>query len=335
MIDCVTQQHGAGGGVTSRFITEEILGRFDNDSLRPLEDGSHIDVDATRLVVTMDTHAVDPPIFPGGDIGSLTVSGTVNDLVASGARPLYLTLGLTMSEGIPLCTVRTVLDSVARVARHVGVQIVAGDTKVLDRSARALLLHATGIGVPVVRGRDFALRNARSGDAIVVTGTIGDHELAVLSQREGLGFEQRVESDASPLHDLILPLLPKFEGIRCLRDPTRGGVTAAMCDLAESAGAAVMVDRASVPVTTEVRAACEMLGLDYLDMVNEGKMLIVVDDAEAEVLVDRLRSHHLGRDSAIIGRVVEADTSGRVVLSEGDAHRVITRPEGSAIPRLC
>jgi hydrogenase expression/formation protein HypE len=333
----VTLAHGDGGAATLRFIREEILTRFGNPTLDSLEDGSWFTVGSTPLVVSTDSYVVYPPVFPGGDIGRLAVSGTVNDLLASGALPVYMTLSLILVEGFPIEQLERILDSAQQTARPVGVQIVAGDTKVLDRQAGSgIFINTTGLGLPIKPGKTFAVSNARAGDRIIVTGSVGDHGLAVLSAREGLGFEQRIRSDCAPLHELLVPLIDEFDGIRALRDPTRGGLVGVLIDIAESSSVDVFVERAAIPVKREVHSACEMLGLDPLSLVNEGKMVLVVDPEQADGVLARLRRHPLGYESAAVGtaRVKRAST-GRLFISQGGTNRMVPRPEGQPLPRLC
>lgn len=333
----VTLAHGDGEAATLRFIREEVLTRFGNPVLNALEDGSWVTLDSVNVVVTTDSYIVDPPVFPGGDIGGLAVAGTVNDLVASGAIPRYLTFSLIMCEGFPLSTLRHILDSAQRTAQSAGVQIVAGDTKVLGKGASAgICINTTGLGLPVRPGRDYAVCNARAGDRVIVTGSIGDHGLAVLSLREGLGFEQRVQTDCAPLHELMIPLLDAYDGIHCLRDPTRGGLSGVLIDIAESSGVDVLVEQDAIPIKREVCFGCEMLGLDPLHLVNEGKMVIVVEPEQASAVLSRLRQHPLGEESTVIGTARKTLSSpGRLILRNGHVERVVVRPEGQALPRLC
>lgn len=333
----ITLAHGDGGAATLRFIRDEILTRFGNPILNRLEDGSWVTLAGIQIVVSTDSYIVDPPVFPGGDIGKLAVAGTVNDLLASGAIPYYLTLSLVISEGFPLSTLRHILDSAQHTARSVNVQIVAGDTKVLSKQASAgIYINTTGLGLPIRPGSDYAVSNARVGDSVIVTGSVGDHGLAILSVREGLGFEQRVQTDCAPLYDLIIPLINAFDGIHCLRDPTRGGLNGVLIDIAESSVVDISIDENDVPIKREVRCGCEMLGLDPLNLVNEGKMVIVVAPEQADEIINQLHRHALGRESAIIGTVRRASSSiGRLVLRKEFVEQVVIRHEGQALPRLC
>jgi hydrogenase expression/formation protein HypE len=333
----ITLAHGDGEAATLRFIRDEILTRFGNPILDMLEDGSWVTLDSIHIVVSTDSYIVDPPVFPGGDIGGLAVSGTVNDLLASGAVPYYLTFSLILAEGFPLSTLRRILDSVRQTAQSASIQIIAGDIKVLGKQANAgICINTTGLGLPIRPAKDYAVSNACAGDNIIITGSVGEHGFAVLSAREGLGFEQRIQSDCAPLHELMIPLLKTCDGVRCLRDPTRGGLIGVLIDIAESSAVDVFVDEGAIPVRREVRFGCEMLGLDPLNLVNEGKMVIVVAPEQTGKVVGQLHQHPLGSESAVIGTVQPALSSpGRLILKRNRLERVVVRPEGQALPRLC
>lgn len=333
----ITLAHGDGEAATLRFIRDEILTRFGNPSLDKLEDGSQIVLHNTDIVISTDTYIVDPPIFPGGDIGKLAVSGTVNDLLAAGALPRYFTLSLVISEGFPLPTLRRILDSAQHTAQLANIQIVAGDTKVLNKRANTeIYINTAGLGLPIKPGKDYAVSNAQVGDDVIVTGTVGDHGLAILSVREGLGFEQRVQSDCAPLHEMMIPLLRTFDRIHCLRDPTRGGLTGVLIDVAESSTVDVLLDQDQIPIKREVHFGCEMLGLNPLNMINEGKMVIVVAPEQTRGVMDRLCQHPLGRESKVVGVIQRASSpTGRLIVKKGYAKHVAVRPEGQALPRLC
>ena len=333
----VSIELGQGGVATQRFIREEIVSRFSNASLSELEDGAYFSADSRELVITTDSFIVDPPVFPGGDIGRLAVSGTVNDLVASGAVPRILTLGLVVCEGFPLATLRQILTSMAETASSCQIEVVGGDTKVLERDKLGICLNTSGIGVPVRAGYRYRLADARIGDKIIVTGTIGNHALAVLSEREGLGLERRIRSDCTPLSDLILPVLRRLDGVHALRDPTRGGLAGVLHDLAEATGVDVFIETTKLPVEREVKFACEMLGLDPLDLINEGKMVVVVSPDQTADALAILRDHPLGQQAAVIGELHPRKTqTPRVNLIRADGTAgLVERKEGLPLPRLC
>jgi len=332
----ISMADGAGGAASLRLIKNEILSRFGNPALNLLEDSSWISLGGRQLIVTADSHIVTPPIFPGGDIGSLSIAGTVNDLIASGAKPMFLTLSLIIGEGFPLRTLQKILDSIAYTANIAGVQIIAGDTKVVEERPEILFIHTSGFGLPLDPEKDYSVANAQVDDWIIVTGTMGDHGLAVLSHREGLGFEHRVESDCAPLNNLLLPILKEFDQIHSLRDPTRGGLIGALADIAESSGVDLLIWRDRIPVKAEVSFGCEMLGIDPLELVNEGKMVVVVSSSQLEALLFRLQSHPLARESNIIGKVQSLrGRTGQVLFDERNEIKLVQRPEGMPIPRLC
>lgn len=337
MVKTVALNVGDGAAATRKFIHRQIISRFGNPLLNQMEDSTHLLLNDNRLVVTTDSYVVNPPIFPGGNIGKLAVTGTVNDLVASGARPLFLTFGLILEEGFPYSDLEVILDAMQVAVQESEIKLVAGDTKVVERGAcSSLAINTTGLGVPVNPANDYALTRAQTGDHILITGMVGNHSLAVLSLREGLGFELRVKSDCAALDKLILPLLEEFNSIHCLRDLTRGGLINALVDLAEASASRVILDVASVPVQTEVTMGCEMLGIDPLSMVNEGKMILVVDPMESAQVLHRLQIHHLGVHSAIIGHIAPSPKdAGELIMIKKGVQKLVDRPIGEAIPRLC
>jgi len=336
-LSSVKLAHGDGGAAAVRFVRQEILSRFDNSILNTLEDASWVEWDCSRIVISTDSYIVDPPIFPGGDIGKLAISGTINDLLAAGAAPRFLSFSLILTEGFPFAKLRHILDSASQTAESALVKIVAGDTKVLpSRAGTEIYINTTGLGYPIRSDKNFAVSHAQPGDNIIVTGSIGDHGFAIISTREGLGFEQRVISDCAPLHKLIGPLLNAYEGIRCLRDPTRGGIIGVLIDIAESSDVDVIVDEEMIPIKKEVRYGCEMLGLDPLNLANEGKFVIVVAPEQTNIVMAQLRQHSLGSESTVIGAVRQATLShGHLYLRRQKTTRVVIRPEGQNLPRLC
>jgi hydrogenase expression/formation protein HypE len=327
--------HGEGARLTRRLIREVLLPAFDNDFLRPLADGAVLPAVAGGLVLSTDGYVVSPLFFPGGDIGRLAVHGTVNDLAVCGAEPLYLSLGLIAEEGLPLETLRRVVASAADAARACGVPVVTGDTKVVPRGAAdGLFVHATGLG-RLRSGADLGAHRARPGDRLLISGTVGDHGIAVLSAREGLGLGGELASDTAPLHGLVAALFSAGIDVRFLRDPTRGGVAAVLHELAEGAGAGVVLDEVALPLSPPVRGACEILGLDPLHVANEGKLLAVVAAADAERALACLRGHPLGRRAAIIGEVTASGAAEVLVRGALGALRVLDEPTGAPLPRIC
>jgi hydrogenase expression/formation protein HypE len=329
--------HGSGGTLSAALVRDVFLAAFDDPALHRLEDAAVLapPPPGARLAVTTDAFVVSPPIFPGGDLGVLAVAGTVNDLAVSGARPAYITAAFVLEEGTPLELIRTIARSMAETARRAGVAIVAGDTKVVERGkGDGVFVTTTGVGwVPA--GRELSASAARPGDKVVVSGTLGDHGIAVLSVREGLGFETALVSDVAPLASLAEAALEACPSIRCMRDPTRGGLASALTELAEASRVGVALDEAALPLRAEVRAACELLGLDPLYVACEGRMVCIAPPDEAARLVETLHGHELGRDAAVIGTVT-AEHVGRVTLqSVAGGKRWVLRLAGEQLPRIC
>ncbi|HEY5311719.1 MAG TPA: hydrogenase expression/formation protein HypE [Pirellulales bacterium] len=342
--DRILLGHGSGGRLTAELIERLFLPAFDNEILSGLEDqatlqlppGSHAAQGAgQRIAFTTDSFVVRPLFFPGGDIGRLAVHGTVNDLAVGGAVPLYLSAAFILEEGLPIDDLARIAASMRAACQEAGVQLVTGDTKVVDRGkGDQVFITTSGIGL-VPEGRQLSLRSARPGDRILVSGTIGDHGMAIMSVREGIEFETVLESDTASLASLTQSMLAACPSIRWMRDPTRGGLSSTLNELAAGAGVGINLTEAAIPMRPEVHAACEMLGLDPLYVANEGKLVAVVPPAEADGLLDCMRSHPLGQDAAIIGQVV-AEHAGMVVLrSLVGGERVVTMLAGEQLPRIC
>lgn len=340
----VQMAHGGGGRMTQQLIDGLFVPAFDNPILAQLHDGAilqngailELDGASGRLAFSTDSFVVRPLFFPGGDIGSLAVHGTINDLAMCGARPLALSCALILEEGFPLTDLERVVASMRAAAATAGVPVVTGDTKVVDRGkGDGVYINTTGIGW-VSEGIDISPRRARPGDAVLVSGEIAVHGVAILSVREGLEFETALESDSAALHGVVAALIERVgEAVHVLRDPTRGGVTSVVHEIAGQAGVGVRLREASLPLSEAVRGACEILGLDPLYVANEGKCLAVVAPEAAEAALDALRSHPLGRDAAVIGEVVE-EHPGRVVLeSRIGGERVVDLLSGEQLPRIC
>jgi hydrogenase expression/formation protein HypE len=344
--DHVLLGHGSGGKLTADLIQRVFLPELRNSVLSALEDQATVDFGsrtgsasnghpAPRLAFTTDSFVVRPLFFPGGDIGCLAVHGTVNDLAVGGATPLFLSAAFILEEGLPMNDLRRIVTSLAESCREAGVQLVTGDTKVVDHGKGDLIFITTsGIGL-VPAGRRLSIRNARPGDQVIVSGTIGDHGIAIMSVREGLEFETLLESDSAPLHDLTRLMLDACPEIRCMRDPTRGGVSSALNEVAAASKVGVRLKEQSLPVRAEVAAACEMLGLDPLYVANEGKLIAIVPTEHAERVLSVMRQHPRGQNAALIGQIVD-DHPGMVVMRSligGD--RVVTMLAGEQLPRIC
>jgi hydrogenase expression/formation protein HypE len=333
--------HGSGGQLTADLIQRLFVPGFANDVLGALEDQATLrlnsgnGVEGPRIAFTTDSFVVRPLFFPGGDIGRLAVHGTVNDLVVGGARPLFLSAAFILEEGLPLTDLQRIVASMRQACTEAGVALVTGDTKVVDRGkGDGVFITTSGIGL-VPEGRSLSIHNARPGDRILVSGTLGDHGIAIMSVREGLEFETVLESDTAPLTELTPVMLEACPGIRCMRDPTRGGLSSALNELAAASRVGVELDEAAIPLRPEVRGACEMLGLDPLYVANEGKLIAVVPPEDAARLVEAMRGNALGKNAAVIGEVV-AEHPGLVVLRSlvGGA-RVVTMLMGEQLPRIC
>jgi len=347
----VTLGHGSGGTLTRDLIEHLFVPGFGGDTGAPLEDQAVLTVggvgDGAKLAFTTDSFVVRPLFFPGGDIGRLAVHGTVNDLAVGGAVPRHLAAAFIVEEGLPMGDLRRVVASMREACDEAGVRLVTGDTKVVDRGhGDGLYITTAGVGV-VPAGREMSIAAARPGDKLIVNGTVGDHGIAIMSVREGLEFETVLESDCAALNGLVEAMFaaaPANSGagagagggaIRCMRDATRGGLSSVLNELADASRVGVRLEESAVPVRNEVRAACEMLGLDVLYVANEGKLVAAVDPDHADAVLDAMRAHPLGRGAAVVGEVV-ADHAGLVVLrSLIGGERVVTMIAGEQLPRIC
>ena len=331
----VEMAHGSGGRATAQLIDELFLTAFDNPLLRQLNDQACFELPAGRVVMATDSHVVTPLFFPGGDIGSLAVHGTINDVAMAGARPLYLSAGFILEEGLPLSDLKRIVASMAAAAVTAGVPVVTGDTKVVERgNGDGVFINTTGIGV-VPAGVHISADKARPGDAIVVSGFLGDHGIAIMSRRENLSFGTTIESDSAALHELVAALVAAVPGIHCLRDPTRGGLGATLNEIAQQSGVGMILRERDIPLRTEVRAACEFLGLDPLYVASEGRLVAICGAEDAPALLDAMRAHPLGRHGAEIGRVQE-DAHGFVQMeTQFGGRRIVEWLSGDQLPRIC
>lgn len=328
--------HGSGGLLSRQLIEEYFYSAYGNPTLQRSDDAAVLEVlDSGRLAVTTDSHIVAPLIFPGGDIGRLAVCGTVNDLAMVGARPLWLTASFVLEEGLALETLERVLASMADAADLAGVSIVAGDTKVARRGeADQMFITTTGVG-QVPQGVEINARRAQPGDVVILSGTLGDHGIAVLAARGELAFEAQVESDVAPLNHMVSSLLGSGAEVHSLRDPTRGGLATALSEIATQSGTGIVIDEALLPVSQAVEAACEMLGMDPLYIANEGKLLAIIPQGESKRALETMRGSRFGEHARVIGRVLERP-AGRVLLKTTlGAHRMIEPLAGELLPRIC
>jgi hydrogenase expression/formation protein HypE len=331
----ITLAHGAGGKATHNLIEAVFLDAFRNPLLEGLEDQAVVSVGSERLAFTTDSFVVSPLFFPGGDIGDLAVNGTVNDLAMSGARPLYLSAGFVLEEGFPVADLEIIAASMAAAAADAGVQIVTGDTKVVERGkGDGCYINTAGVGV-VERVVELGADRARPGDAVLVSGPVGEHGVTIMIARGDLEIEADVTSDTAPLHDVVGALLDAVPGVHCLRDATRGGVATVLNEIAQTSDVAVVIDEGQVPVRAEVTGACEILGLDPLYVACEGRFVTVVDGASADDALAALRSHPLGSNAALIGRVAD-DPAGIVLLRTAfGGTRIVDMLVGDPLPRIC
>jgi hydrogenase expression/formation protein HypE len=327
--------HGGGGRLSRQILDRLIVPSFRNEWLETLHDGAVFSVGGVRLAFTTDSYVVHPIFFPGGDIGSLAVNGTVNDLAMCGARPLHLSVALIIEEGLPMETLRRVIGSMREAADAAGVTLVTGDTKVVDRGkGDQIFINTSGVGI-VDPAMNIDPRRAAAGDRIIVSGPIGVHGIAVLSVREGLEFESEIRSDTAPLNGLVGAIKDAGRELHVLRDPTRGGLASALNEIAETAEAGVVLREEAIPVDEAVRGACEILGLDPLYVANEGKLVAFVSPAAAGRVLEAMRRHPLGKEAAVIGEVV-ADHPGRVMIrTRIGGSRTVDMLSGEQLPRIC
>lgn len=331
----VEMAHGGGGKAMAALIDELFVKHFDNPWLSELNDQARFDVPAGRLVMATDSHVVTPLFFPGGDIGSLSVHGTVNDVAMSGARPLYLSATFILEEGFSLAELKRIVESMARASRAAGVPVVTGDTKVVEQGkGDGLFITTTGVGV-IPQGMDISADRARPGDRVLVSGPIGDHGVAIMSLRENLTFETTVESDSAALHCLVAAMVERVPGIRCLRDPTRGGLASTLNEIAASSRVGVNLMESRIPVRPQVMAACELLGLDPLYVACEGRLVAVCAAGDAPPLLEVMRSHPLGEGAAEIGEIVEDDHHFVEMETAFGGRRMVDWLSGEQLPRIC
>lgn len=331
----IVMGHGGGGKLSHDLVEHLFAPLFDNPLLAPLNDQAVFAVNGARLAFTTDSFVVKPIFFPGGNIGDLAVNGTVNDLAMSGAQPLYLSAAFILEEGFPLDDLTRVAASLANAARRAGVQVVTGDTKVVDEGhGDGVYINTAGIGL-VPQGVNIGAANARLGDAVILSGPIGLHGTAILSQREGLKFDSEIVSDCAPLHDLVAQMLDVTSEIHTLRDPTRGGMASTLNEIAEAAHVGIEIEERTIPVPRDVASACEMLGLDPLYVANEGKLVAFIPADIAPRVLARMREHPLGRDAGIIGRVVAEHPGMVIARTPIGGTRVVDMMVGEQLPRIC
>ncbi|MFC2013603.1 hydrogenase expression/formation protein HypE [Chloroflexota bacterium] len=334
MDDKVLLAHGSGGKLSHDLIEKTFIHPFNNPIIERMDDSAVFDLSG-RIAFTTDSYVVSPIFFPGGDIGKLAVCGTVNDLAMSGASPLYLSVSFIIEEGLPFDELKKVVSSIHEAAMAAGVEVVAGDTKVINQgSADKLFINTAGVGI-IPPGVDISGSNAVPGDKIILSGAIGDHGIAIMSKREGLRFEIPVESDCAPLNGLVADMLALSNQIHCLRDPTRGGLASTLNELAMQSGVGIDIEEDKIQVHQSVSAACELLGFDPLYIANEGKLVAMVSPAHAEEILQVMKKNRYGSESTIIGEVV-SEHRGRVIMKTVlGASRIVDMLTGELLPRIC
>ncbi len=333
--DKILLDHGGGGLLTHELIAAHFLPLFSNPLLNRLEDSAVLTIGEQKICFTTDSYVVSPLFFPGGDIGSLAIHGTINDLAVCGGKPLYMSLGFIIEEGFRMNELEKIVHSIAAASEKAGVQIVTGDTKVVPHgSGDGIFINTSGIGV-INHAGNLSVKSIVPGDAIIVSGTIGEHGAAILSARESLGLESPILSDSAPLNGMIQEILDSVPSVHCMRDATRGGLGAIVAEIASSAGLDFLVNEIDIPVRDEVRGVCEILGFDPLFLANEGKIVLFCPESEAQKVLEVMKGHKYGRYAAAIGKV-NAGGRGRVVMRTAiGGERVLDLPSGELVPRIC
>jgi len=334
MSDAILLAHGSGGRLSHELVKAKLLPLLANPMLNRLDDSAIFEANG-RLSFTTDSYVVNPIFFPGGDIGKLAVCGTVNDLSMSGSKPAYLSLSLIIEEGFSLGELDLILQSVKASAEEAEVVIITGDTKVVNRGqADKLFINTSGIGI-IPDGVDISGANARAGDKVILSGTVGDHGIAVMSQREGLKFSVPVESDCTPLNKLVAQMLQVSTKIHCLRDPTRGGLATTLNEFAQQSNVGIIVEEDRIPIAEGVRAACELLGFDPIYVANEGKLVAIVEPDDADRILATMKENPYGRNAAIIGRITN-DYAGKLIMkTKLGSSRIVDMLTGELLPRIC
>jgi hydrogenase expression/formation protein HypE len=333
--DTILLGHGSGGKLSAELIRDVFLPALKNPVLSRLDDQAIVNVNGQRLAITTDSFVVKPLFFPGGDIGSLAVHGTVNDLAMGGATPLFLSAAFIIEEGFSMDELRRVVNSLRQAAKEAGVQVVTGDTKVVEKGkGDGLFINTTGIGL-VPDGVDLSADRARPGDKVILSGSIGDHGITILAQREGLEFETEIQSDSASLHTLVTEMLGASRDIRCMRDPTRGGVSSTLNEIADRSQVGIEIEELSLPIHEQVRGACELLGLDPLYVANEGKLIAIVAPECADVVLQVMRRHSLGVEAQIIGTIKKENPGMVTMRTPLGTTRIVDMLSGDQLPRIC
>jgi hydrogenase expression/formation protein HypE len=333
--DKILLDHGSGGKISHRLTTDMLLPVFNNPILSQLNDGAIFELEGMRIAFSTDSYTVDPIFFPGGNIGVLAINGTVNDVAMCGADPVYLSVGLIIEEGFSMTDLKKILTEMGAAAATAGVTVVTGDTKVVPKGAvDKIFINTSGIGL-IPSNVDIASHHAKPGDRIILSGTIADHGITILTRREGLSFDSGLTSDTAPLNGMVKQMLAAGRGIRVLRDPTRGGVGTALNEVAEKSKVGIKIHEVNIPLKKEVAAACELLGFDPLYLANEGKLLAFVSAEDTDAVLAAIQSHPYGKDAAVIGEVVEDHVGKAVVVTRIGGMRIVDMLAGEQLPRIC
>jgi hydrogenase expression/formation protein HypE len=333
--DRILLAHGSGGTMMRELIDDVFVREFEEDALSRLDDAASLPFPGNRIAMSTDTYVVNPVFFPGGDIGKLAICGTVNDVATSGATPLYISVGFVLEEGFPVDDLRRILESMRDSAREAGVHIVTGDTKVVEKGhGDGIFINTAGVGV-LAEGVDLSGSYVKPGDKVLLSGTLGDHGIAIVSTREGLEFETSIETDAAPLNALVANVLAAAPNARCFRDPTRGGLASTLNEIAEASRVSITVQETAIPVKAQVRGASEMLGYDVFQVANEGKMIAIVPADEADAALAAMKTSPYGEDAAIIGQSAEEHPGKVYVDTSFGATRIMDMLVGEQLPRIC
>jgi len=333
--DTILLEHGSGGRASRRLVEEILIPYLKNEVLERLDDHAEIEIEGTRLAFTTDSFVVDPIFFPGGDIGKLAVNGTINDLAMGGAKPLFLSAGLIIEEGLPVTDLKRIMHSMAEATKKAKVHIVTGDTKVVAHGAAdKIFINTAGIGI-IPKGVALSGQRGEAGDRVLISGPIGEHGIAVMAQRSSLDFIASCKSDTAPLADLVAQMIHAYRNIHSLRDPTRGGLAATLNELAEQSGVRIEVEESAIPITESVESACELLGLDPFHLANEGVLVALVPAEGADLVLDAMRNHPLGQKARIIGEVYSKKLPAVILRTRISGRRVLAVPTGVQLPRIC
>lgn len=328
-------EHGNGGLLSNELITETFLPLFRNSYLDRLEDGAVFEIGNSKLCFSTDSYVVNPLFFPGGDIGSLAVHGTVNDIAMCGGKPLFMSAGFILEEGFPMDSLETIVQSMADAASKTGVQIVTGDTKVVAKGAAdGLFINTSGVGI-INYGGTLSPQSICPGDTVIINGTIGDHGAAILGKRKELGFSSDIISDSAPLNGLVESILAVSPHVHCMRDATRGGLGAILVEIAAQSDSTIVIDESSIPIKGEVRGICEILGFDPLFLANEGKLAVFCAPADADAILNTMKQHPYGKDATLIGTVMKKGRGQLLLKTFIGGSRVLDLPTGELVPRIC